>query len=102
MPERKPRPATDRYERAIRSLIDDLARADARQPHLSRAAIADRLAKAAERLTRLEVDAARSLDGASWQEVGDAFGIIRQSAHERFHAGPDGPHRRPARVVSTR
>lgn len=88
-----------RYERAIRTLLDDLTSAKAvDQPHLARAVLADHLAKAAERLARLEVDAARSLDGATWQQVGDAFGVIRQTAHERFHAGPDGPHLRPART----
>ena len=100
---RRPR-ANSRYDKAIAQLVDSLRAGTVAggrsedQPHLARAAIADRLAVAAERLARAEVVAARNLDGATWQQVGDAFGIIRQSAHERFRAGPDGPRTRPARV----
>jgi hypothetical protein len=87
-----------RYERAVRAFVDDLtSTAASEQPHLARAVVADQLARAAERIARLEVDAARSLDGATWQQVGDAFGVIKQTAHERFQSGPDGPHLRPAR-----
>ncbi len=64
------------------------------QSRLERAAVADRISAAAERLSRAEVMAARDTEGASWQDVGDAFGITRQSAHERFCTGPDGLHTR--------
>jgi len=64
------------------------------QSRLERAAAADQISAAAERLSRAEVMAARDTEGASWQDVGDAFGITRQSAHERFRTGPDGLHTR--------
>lgn len=64
-----------------------------------------RVAEAAERLARIEVDAARQ-DGATWQDVGDAFGTNRQAAHERFREGPDGGRsrlsRRPRAAQSSR
>jgi hypothetical protein len=53
-----------------------------------------RLAEAADRLARVEVMAARELDGATWAEVGDALGVRPQTAHERFRTGPDGLHSR--------
>jgi hypothetical protein len=64
------------------------------QPHLTRAVIADRIAAAATRLSRAEVMAARDRDGATWDDVADAFGVTRQAAHERFRTGPDGLHSR--------
>ena len=48
----------------------------------------------ADRLARVEVMAARELDGASWSDVGEALGMTRQAAHERFRTGPDGFHSR--------
>lgn len=38
--------------------------------------------------------AARNVDAATWEQVGTALGMSRQSAHERFRTGPDGPHTR--------
>jgi hypothetical protein len=38
--------------------------------------------------------AARDVDGATWEQVGIAFCMSRQSAHERFRTGPDGLHTR--------
>lgn len=61
--------------------------------HLGRAVIAMRVAESAERLARLEVERARRA-GATWREVGDAFGTNRQAAHERFSDGADGRHSR--------
>ena len=86
----------------IDRLVDDGAERAlaATRPHLARAVVAQRLAESAARLARLEVAAARELDDATWQDVGDAFGIIRQSAHERFGSGPDGPGTRPSRASS--
>ncbi|MGH3848193.1 MAG: hypothetical protein ACRDRT_00510 [Pseudonocardiaceae bacterium] len=78
-------------ETAIQSL---LPASDGGDLHLRRAVLADRIAVAAERLARAEVIAARDKGGPSWQEVGDAFGVSRQSAHERFRTGPDGMHSR--------
>ena len=87
---------------AVDRLVDDGAESAlaATRPHLARAVVAQRLAESAARLARLEVAAARELDDATWQNVGDAFGIIRQSAHERFGSGPDGPATRPSRASS--
>lgn len=64
------------------------------QPHLDAAAAALLLADAADRLARAEVMAARDIDGATWEQVGIALGMSRQSAHERFRTGPDGLHTR--------
>lgn len=38
---------------------------------------------------RTEVDAARTAS-ATWQEVGDSFGVNRQAACARFKDGADG------------
>ena len=64
------------------------------QPHLDAAAAALMLAEAAHRLARAEVMAARDADGATWEQVGIALDMSRQSAHERFRTGPDGMHTR--------
>ena len=52
--------------------------------HLLIALAAARLAAAAERLARAEVAEARTADGLTWEQIGEAFGTTRQSAHERF------------------
>ncbi len=49
---------------------------------------------AADWLARAEVMAARKHEDASWADVGQALGINRQAAHERFRTGPDGMHSR--------
>lgn len=41
------------------------------------------LAAEAERLLALEVELARK-NGVTWQEVGDALGVSKQAAHDRF------------------
>ena len=64
------------------------------QPRLDTAAAALLLAEAADRLARAEIIAAREVDGATWEQVGTALGMSRQSAHERFRTGPDGLHSR--------
>lgn len=79
---------------AVARLVRDLAVAKA--SHLDRAVLAMRLAEAAERLARVEVAAARD-GGATWQDVGDAFGTNRQAAHERFREGPGGGRSRLSR-----
>ena len=65
---------------------------------LDRAVVASRLAKAADRVSRVEVMAARDA-GATWAEVAEAFGISTQAAHERFRSGPDGLHSRRSQVA---
>ncbi len=83
-----------------RRAIEDLAGAEARRRqtttrnrlastpsgHLLRAVLAARVAAAAERLARAEVAKARETDGLTWEQVGEAFGTTKQSAHERFRA----------------
>lgn len=71
-----------------------MADGDGSQRRLRVAVAARALADAADRLARVEVLAARELDGATWEQVGAAFGVSRQSAHERFRTGPDGMHSR--------
>lgn len=67
--------------------------------HLSLAVLAEQVVGAAERLTRESVARAREVDGVTWEEVGRAFGITRQAAHERFSRSSDQPKavRRPRR-----
>lgn len=90
-------------EKAVARLIRDSC--SGKGGPLDRAALSMRVAEAAERLARIEVDAARQ-DGATWQDVGDAFGTNRQAAHERFREGPDGGRsrlsRRPRAAQSSR
>src|SRR5688572_4577051 len=81
-------------ERAVADLMRELSTAD--DGHLDRAVVAMRLAAAAEQLAPTEVDRARRA-GATWQDVGDAFGTNRQAAHERFREGPGGGRSRLSR-----
>ena len=80
----------------VRSAVRELVSAAGGDPssHLEAAAIALLIAAEADRYARVEVMAARNADGASWTEVGEALGMTRQSAHERFRMGPDGYHSR--------
>src|SRR4051794_39897724 len=81
-------------DRAVADLTRQLSDAD--DGHLDRAVLAMGVAAAAEQLARAEVDRARQA-GATWQDVGDAFGTNRQAAHERFREGPGGGRSRLAR-----
>lgn len=81
-----------RVAREARRLISELAGLGA--DRLTRAGVALQLAEAADRAARVEIAAARESDGASWADVGEALGVARQSAHERFRSGPDGGHSR--------
>jgi hypothetical protein len=83
-------------EERLRRVLDDLLGGDGAS-HLDRAVAADAIASVAERMCRVEVMSARDFDGSTWEQVGHAFGMTRQSAHERFRAGPDGLHSRMAR-----
>ena len=79
-------------DKAVGQELARLARAVAgpRSSRLERAAALLRIAENADRLARTEVAAARELDGASWTDVGDALGVSRQTAHERYRSGPSG------------
>ena len=79
----------------VRKLIDELAfrmrrgtrqigNATANSRHLALAVTAARIAAAADRLARTHVALARDKEGVTWEQVGEAFGTTRQSAHERF------------------
>jgi hypothetical protein len=81
-------------DRAVVELVRELAAPD--DGHLDRAVLAMRLAATAEQLARTEVERARKA-GATWQDVGDAFGTNRQAAHERFREGPGGGRSRLTR-----
>lgn len=87
--DRRGRPS---IEEAVRALVT--SEAGSVGSHLERVIAALEVAAAAERLARIEVMAARDMDGASWNEVGKALGVSRQAAHERFRTGPDGLHSR--------
>lgn len=52
--------------------------------HLLLAVAAARFAAAADRIAHAHVQLAREKEGATWEQVGEAFGTSRQSAHERF------------------
>lgn len=80
-----------RDERIIRDALAQLASSGT--SHLTLAVRAAQLAVAADRVARVEVMAARA-DGVTWAEVGDAFEVTTQTAHERFRSGPDGLHSR--------
>lgn len=85
------RDAVTRDERFIRDALTQLTSKGA--SHLKLAVHAAQLADAADRVARVEVMEARA-DGATWADVGDAFGVTTQTAHERFRSGPDGLHSR--------
>jgi hypothetical protein len=83
------RAADDAARKAVNALVAD-SRSDRHGPtaepsaHLLVAVAAARLAAAAERLARAQVAEARAADGLTWDQVGEAFGTTKQSAHERF------------------
>lgn len=79
-------------QRRLDDLLDEVSAGTS--DHLERAVLAAKLSECADRLARVEVMSARELDGATWAEVGRAFGVSTQTAHERFRAGPDGLHSR--------
>lgn len=86
-------------EALVRRVVDELAftaRRTGRQAHATTSATsrhlllavtAARIAAAADRIARTHVRLARETEGATWEQVGEAFGTTRQSAHERFRSG---------------
>ena len=94
---RPPRIATSdkAAEALVRKVVDELTftarRSGTRKTsptsqHLLLAVTAARIAAAADRIARTHVALARETEGATWEQVGEAFGTTRQSAHERFRA----------------
>lgn len=43
-----------------------------------------RMQQGLDALTVEVVEAARQVDGMTWQQIGDALGVSRQAAHERY------------------
>ena len=62
----------------------------ASEPHLARAVIAERISAVAHHRSRDEVSAACDVDGASWDDIGHAFGMSPKNAHEHFGTKPSG------------
>jgi hypothetical protein len=62
----------------------------ASEPHLARAVVAERISAVAHHRSRDEVSAACTVDGASWDDVGHAFGMSPKNAQEHFGAKPAG------------
>lgn len=99
VPSSPPRRRADPVERAVLELAREVAgRLDASPTHLAVAVAAHRIAEIAERTARAEVRLAKEMDGVSWAGVGEAFGVNRTTAHERFRSGPDGAHTRSVRL----
>ena len=72
-----------RREGSLSREIVPVDRAVMRSPALDRVEVVARDLSRVERMLREAVDAART-DGATWAEIGDALGVTRQAAHERF------------------
>jgi hypothetical protein len=51
---------------------------------LALAVLAVQLGQALELIAMEQVERARDLDGATWEQVGEAFAVSMQSAHSRF------------------
>ncbi len=56
---------------------------------LAMAVLADQIADQVHELAHSLVGLARSEDGASWADVGQAFGVTRQAALRRWRPEPD-------------
>ena len=70
------------------AMTDHVGREDAREAVLAQLRAAHRLADAVTTNRAEMVREARRF-GASWQDIGDAIGMTRQSAHKRFGAADD-------------
>jgi hypothetical protein len=99
MPGGRPRRTSKRDKDAeplVRRAVEELATVIKRQrrpsdaspasEHLLLAVSAARLAAEADRVAQAHVTLARKTEGATWEQVGEAFGTSRQSAHERFRS----------------
>jgi len=73
-------------EALSRVLPDDLGD----HMHLARALTAQRFAAVANHRVHSEVSAATQVEGASWDDIGHAFGISVATAKERFRTAPMG------------
>ncbi|MEO8698016.1 MAG: hypothetical protein ABI658_31235 [Acidimicrobiales bacterium] len=51
---------------------------------LDLAVLAVRVSQALELVAAEEIERARQLEGTTWEEVGEAFGVSMQSAYSRF------------------
>ena len=59
-------------------------------PHMARASIAERVSAVARHRARDEVAAALDQDGASWDEIAQAFGLSVDDAVQHFGPRPSG------------
>ena len=75
-------------EKLIAKTLADLAR-DARA--LDRLALARVISAAAADLEHALVSEARA-DGATWTQIGEAFGMTKQAAQQRFRPKPRKSH----------
>ena len=78
-------------QEAIDAAVDEaiagvLAGELASEPHLARAVVAERISAVAHHRSRDEVSAACAVVGASWEDVGHAFGMSATNAREHFGA----------------
>lgn len=72
--------------------LDHRSRGHAGVSHLAMAVLAEQISRQVHELARSLVALARSDGGASWAEVGDAFGVTRQAALRRWRPAK-GPRR---------
>lgn len=80
--------ATKRDLKRLATAVTQLR--DERDPH-TRLTLARRIREAADELEAGEVQAARDA-GATWNDIGAAFGLTKQGAQQRFRAtAPDSP-----------
>jgi len=62
----------------------------ASEPHLARAVVAERISAVAHHRSRDEVSSACTVDGASWEDIGHAFGMSPRNAQDHFGATRTG------------
>jgi hypothetical protein len=78
-------------DQAVDEVLARLVPGDAGgKPRLARALIAERVSAVARHRARDEVAAALEQDGASWDEIADAFGLSIDDAHQHFGTRPAG------------
>jgi hypothetical protein len=70
--------------RARRALAAYTSTRRSQPSHLDQAVLAVELSEALEFVAREHVARAHGADGATWEQIGAAFGMTAQSAHERL------------------
>jgi len=72
----------------LRRITAALGALDVAEGPMSRLDAARRLREAAEELEAAQVEAARKA-GATWNEIGECYGLTKQGAQQRFRAAHD-------------